>query len=259
MKKSKKIIPIIIIILIILCIAGFIVYKYIEKNNEENILAQEATNLSSLDISKDTIDMNIKTTGKYAIIESAMKNCLKDYQDAYKNFNNFTDNSNIEDFLNVKSYESDAPEFTNTKKSLSDFKTQLNEKIDNLITKSNKDSIMEYIKKENLGNYYNNLYEKLMFDEDTIKSLESEKNEIQNIKTVLNDMIDCMQNIFTYLSEHKNKWTIQNQMFYFEDDESLIEYNKLLTQLQEKIDSAENILSNKNTEEENSNSTNKQQ
>ena len=48
-------------------------------------------------------------------------------------------------------------------------------------------------------------------------------------------------------------------MFYFEDDESLIEYNKLLTQLQEKIDSAENILSNENTEEENSNSTNKQQ
>ena len=89
--------------------------------------------------------------------------------------------------------------------------------------------------------------------------LKSEKNEIQNIKTVLNDMIDCMQNIFTYLSEHKNKWTIQNQMFYFEDDESLIEYNKLLTQLQEKIDSAENILSNENTEEENSNSTNKQQ
>ena len=34
MKKSKKIIPIIIIILIILCIAGFIVYKYIEKNNK---------------------------------------------------------------------------------------------------------------------------------------------------------------------------------------------------------------------------------
>ncbi len=239
--KKTKISIIVILAIIILAVAGYIGYQVAERAKQETLLAAEASKLSNLNIATDEIDMEIKTKDKFATVESAMKTCLKDYQDSCKDVENFNEESEISKMLDVSTYQSDAPEFANTKKALSDYKTGLNEKINNLINRTSKESIMEYIQKENLDTYYNNLYEKLMFDEDTIKTLESEKESMEKVKNALNDMIDAMQDVFNYLSEHKDKWTIQNRTFYFYDNTSLSEYNDLISKLQEKMQAVQNF------------------
>ena len=45
----------------------------------KNILNKEMTNLTKLDISKDSFDTEIKSKGEYAVVEKAIKKYLDDY------------------------------------------------------------------------------------------------------------------------------------------------------------------------------------
>ena len=241
MKNKKIVIPIIVIVVILLCVLGYFTYFYMHRAQQEALLVTQASTLGNLNLLTDEVDMSITTTGNYAIVESAMKTCLKDYADLCLDLENFNENSGVDELISSETYQIDGPEFTNTKNALNQYQTELNEKIDNLIEKSSKDSIMEYIQKENLDSYYTNLYEKLMFDDDTIKSLEDAKSQMQTAKDSVNSLFDSMLNIFDYLSANKSKWFAQNGQLYFYDNNTLAEYNNLIDDLNQKISAIESL------------------
>lgn len=241
MKNKKVLIPVIIIVAILLCVLGYFTYFYMHRAEQEALLVTQASTLGNLNLLTDEVDMSITTTGDYAIVESAMKTCLKDYSDLCLDLENFNENSGIDKLITSETYQTDGPEFTNTKNTLNQYQTELNKKIGNLIEKCNKDSIMEYIQKENLDSYYTNLYEKLMFDDDTIKSLEDAKSHMQTAKDYINDLFDSMLNIFDYLSANKSKWFAQNGQLYFYDNNTLAEYNNLIDDLNQKISAMESF------------------
>ena len=74
---NKKTIGIIIgagILAIILIVIAVVIYLNSSFNTrQERILRQEAEKLGSLDITKDEVDMTIKTRGDYAVIDCGTK------------------------------------------------------------------------------------------------------------------------------------------------------------------------------------------
>ena len=78
MKNKKVLIGVIVAVVVVaIALVGGFVYNQQNKIKQENILKEEAEKLAKLDLTKDEIDMDIKTKGKYAIVEKTMKDYIR--------------------------------------------------------------------------------------------------------------------------------------------------------------------------------------
>ena len=65
MKNKKVLIGVIIAVVVVaIALVGGYFYNQQNKTKQENVLNEEVEKLSKLDLTKDEIDMNIKTKGK---------------------------------------------------------------------------------------------------------------------------------------------------------------------------------------------------
>ena len=228
MKKSTKII--IALLIVIALIGGLIGYFVIRDLKQEKILDDEMDKIASLDITKDEIDMEIKTTGDYAKIEKILKTYLSDYGKKAKTILEQSDDKSFSEVLNVVNLKKDAPEFINSEKTILAMNAVVKE-IDKLIEMTDEKYMMSLIEKEKLDDYYIDLFKKELFDESVIKDLEEAKSQLIVVKKKIENLANVYTEAIKLLKDSKGKWEVSNNQLYFYNNELADKYNKIIAKI----------------------------
>ncbi len=226
MKKNISIISIIIFIIII--VVGTIVYSYKNKSKQENLLKEEISKINP----NEEIDMSIKTNGNYAKIEKIMKENFKEISDRSKKLNDLYQNEDIVKAISIENYEKDGPDFTNTKQLITNTKKEINENVDELEKCFKKENLDKKIEEKNLSEYYKDLYNSLEVNkEENFKESEKDIQTIKDSNTKYVLLLDNIEKILNYLSDNKDKWSIENGEFKYTSEEFFKQYTSLINEL----------------------------
>ena len=205
--KKKFFIIFLFIILDAFLLVGYLVIR--DKTNLSN-LKKEVNEINKLDVTKDSYNRRIKTSGDYALVEKTIKNYLNDYSKGVQEVKSDMNDTKLTKILSYDNYTSDGFEFTESYKYLEEEKKEFNEKIDLLIEKSSKKYIEKYIDKNIKDKYYNNLCTELLITEKRMKSLEETKQTLEEIKTKVNKIIDTSTEVLNLLKENKDVCTLED-------------------------------------------------
>ena len=219
MKKQKTIIAILVVVaIIVVAVVLFLVYRDISAKNQ---LTEEINSLS-----EDNINMEIKTTGQYGIVEKLVKEDFKTYYDSIKALReNYDEVANIK-ALNIENYKSDGPEFNTTLETLNTIKTEdqnliatLNDLIDEtkIDEKANNNGLKDKYKQE-----YKDILEQIKLAEGVNKIKETDAK----FDGYLNSLID----VLTYMKDNKDVWFIENDTLKSNSQTFIDEYNQKVEQ-----------------------------
>ncbi len=219
-KKNKKILIILGSILLVAIIVFIILVA--TRKSREGVVIKELDKINELDVSKDEIDMEIKSKGELAIVEEAIKNYYKDFFALKKTLND----NRAEALLNILT-----PEYLNKNKSkMNDVKKDINAKneafednVDSLIEMLKDYKIISYIDKTKVSKHNYEFYKSLMITEDDkliIKELEDLKKD--NI-----EKYDCVKQILDLLIKNNTYWYVKDNKLFIDGKDRLNKYNEL--------------------------------
>ncbi len=228
MKKSKIIL--IIAIVVILAIIAIFAYSIVSELGQENKLNEEMNEISTIIASNDYTEEEINkrldervTDGDYGKVENAAKTYLKDVIKLNIELSQIVNNGELSTMLTSNNYQEDGPEFTKTKEYISSTTQRLEEMKKEYEEYMSTEKVMSYIEKENVDEYYVELYKTIMG--------ESSYEEISSSIDQLIDVLNKSNNIIDFLIENKGSWEIQDDMIVFSTNEQIEEYNNLIAQL----------------------------
>lgn len=234
MKKKVIIIVTVVIVVLAIILGGFAYFVSSGLKQEEKLTA-EMTELNEL-VYKEDYDKNavkerldrVITKGDYAIVEKACKQYLSDISVIGQKIDDILSDDSISELLSTENYKTDGPEFSNTKKYITETKQSLAELKSNYSELLTEDKIMSYITNKELDSYYTDLYRK-----ELIGDLESEKNDktVDNAINSVISLLDNIEKIIDFLIANKNDWHIEGENIVFNSNSSLNKYNELLENL----------------------------
>ena len=228
--KKKWIILIVIGVILLLGILGFFAYSIVSELQQESKLTMEmneiATIIASNEYTEESINKRLDsrvTTGDYGKVENAAKTYLKDVIQLNLELIDLVKDEHIGNMLTVENYEEDGPEFTNTKAYLDTTIQRLEEMKTDYAEYMAEEKIMSYIEKENVDEYYQELYKTVMGE-----------SQYEEISTSLDELISVLNksnDIINFLKENGDSWEIQNGMIVFSTNELINKYNSLVDKL----------------------------
>ena len=219
-KKNKK--PLIILGSILLVILIVFIILLTTRLSRERVVIKELDKINALDITKDEIDMEIKSSGELKIVEEAIKNYYKDFLELKKKYND----NRAEALFNILT-----PKFLYDKYNMlndvkKDFESKnktYEENIDKLIEMYKDYKITSYIDKDSISKHNYEFYKSLMItDEDlvTIKDLEETKRNNQEKYNYVVEVLDL-------LIKNKANWYVKEDKLYIDGKDTLNKYNEL--------------------------------
>lgn len=222
------------IAIIVFFIMDFIGWFVVKDLRQEKKMKEEIANIQQM-LNQEQINMDsiIKklthtiTTGEYSKVERAIKNYLADNINAMITIDSVLNGDTIENALTAENYQNDGPDFVKTRQILKDMKNKLTSSKETMVTLSQNNTVMSYLKNVD-DSYYIDLYKEMMGEKSTVDDI---KNIEKNIDDVVN-LIQSQQNVLKFLSENKNMWNVQNGKIQFDDDNLLNQYNQLLLAVQ---------------------------
>ncbi len=239
-KKSKKglIIAIILIVLLVIgAIAGFIYYN----RQQLELLTDEINKATETKIVNDDgsinqeakIDMNIKSSGNYAVVEQTLKDYLNEAVVLFQDAENIFNEQVIENIFSPENINTDGPEFTETKAKIEELKQKSNEYLEKLADICNEEKLLSAIDDKGLNDYYKELYRQLATDSKTSQELKDTLAEVESTKTTIAGALDWITKVLNFLSDNKNYWIVQDGQIAFTNQSKLDEYSKLLDEAPE--------------------------
>lgn len=227
---KKKII--LVAIIIVLAIVGVVGYMLASSLMQEITLRKEADTIGKLDITKDSIDMEIKTKGDYAVVEKTMKEYMNTYGTTCKELMDILQDDQMGKILTAENYKNDGKEFIKTKEYITKTKTDFNEKINKLIEMSSEEKMMEVVKEKQLEESYVELYKEIMLGNEIKEDLQEVVSELEEASKAINNRLEVEEKIINLLVENKNKWNVNdNGEIEFETQKLVDEYNNLISSL----------------------------
>ncbi len=227
-KKTILMILVIVAILVLIALGGFFGYqKY-----QEYLLSRETDKIGNLDMLKDQVDMKIYTTGDYAVVEKTMKNYIADYGKISQQVITLIDDDTLKNLLTVERIEQDGKEFHDTLTYLQKKKTDIEKVMNQMITMTSDQEIMNAIKKEKVSVSYQNLYRKMMLDSDIASALKQEQNNLIDTKEKTIAFIDDYIKIFEFLKENGSSYMVSDGQILFQNESLYQQYQSLVNSLQ---------------------------
>ena len=228
MKKKIAIAIIAVLVLAALVIAGMVYYNVAQTG----ILVEEVNALSELDLSKDEVDMTIKTKGDYAVVEKNIKEYLADYGTKTKEVIGIMENEQLVGVLSVENYKEDGPDFVKTKEYIQTTKQDFTNKMNELINMTSEETIMKKIEGQGLSQDYIDLYRDLMMDEEIAQELKTAKEELEKSAEQINTLLSVQEQVINLLANNKGKWAVNGEQIQFSSRIVLDKYNELVGSLQ---------------------------
>lgn len=232
MKKHGKISKGILILIIVICVLAVLVasavgvYFFDKQNkiNQEKILDDVANSMYT----SSNFDSETKTTGKFAIVENALKEYYTEYLNTSNDLVSIYSKNLLANSLTASNIASDGPEFTKTKENINKIKeteTSTLAKYDELISD-------EYISSKaselNLSEYYSNLFI------DKINQNLKVKEDVNTLKEIVSEYdkwLDDINNVFAFLNTNKDNWKISGNNVMFTNVKLVSQYNSLISDL----------------------------
>lgn len=215
--KSKKVIVIIAIILVIVIAIIGVVAMFVNDYAQRAIIGQEMEHVNTT----GNVDTEIKSTGKYADVEKALKDYILEYQGIATEIANEYNNEAFTTILSADNYKNDGPNFETSKKLINDVKTKGEEaktKLTEMLTD-------EYKEKRatdcGLSGKYKDLFK------DSIQ-LGDELEEVEKTIDNVNNYLGKIDDIFNFLKENEGKWEIKDNKVQFTELSLLTQYNSLV-------------------------------
>lgn len=219
---------VIVAILVLIALGGFFGYqKY-----QEYLLSRETDKIGHLDILKDQVDMKIYTTGDYAVVEKTMKNYIADYGKISQQVITLIDDDTLKNLLTVERIEQDGKEFHDTLTYLQKKKTDIEKVMNQMITMTSDQEIMNTIQKEKVSVSYQNLYRKMMLDSDIASALKQEQNNLIDTKEKTLVFIDNYIKIFEFLKANGSSYMVSDGQILFQNESLYQQYQSLVSSLQ---------------------------
>ena len=194
---KKKII--LVAIIIVLAIVGVVGYMLASSLMQEITLRKEADTIGKLDITKDSIDMEVKTKGDYGVVEKTMKEYMNTYGTTCKELMDILQDDQMGKILTAENYKNDGKEFVKTKEYITKTKTDFNEKINKLIEMSSEEKMMEGIKEKQLEESYVELYKEIMLGNEIKQDLQEVVKDLEQASKAINNRLEVEEKIINYL------------------------------------------------------------
>ena len=220
------------ILIVIAAIAGLI-YGFMYINNssaQEAILKEELEKVAQIDITEEDIDMNIKTIGKYAVVEETMKNYLNEARSIYKNVENYCNTNSVSTIISVKNIEQDDKKLSSVKLALKDYKENLNKEVKKFEELLYEQNIMGAIREKNLKDYYNDIYKSVMLNETIQDNLDYASGKLKKAKEKSLDKLENVDDVIEFLEKNTKSWEIKDGKIQFTNIQKLTEYYDLLNE-----------------------------
>lgn len=216
--KSKKIIAIIAIVVVVILIAIVGVGSFVNENVQKQIISKEIDKINNT----SEVDKEIKSKGKYADVEKVLKDYVLEYQSVANEIKDQYQNEKFTSILSADNYKNDGPEFTESRKLISDAKAKGEE----VKTKLNEMVTDEYKEKRAADNGLSGKYKDLFVDSIQFeKELEEVNSTIDNV----NNYLAKIEDVFNFLNENKDNWEVKNTRVEFNQISLVTKYNSLIT------------------------------
>lgn len=230
-KKVNKVLLTILLILAIIVIIVGILYggRIINKAKLDN----EIEMLSSKSIENDDFsNIELQTSGDYAIVEKAIKEFYSEYSMLRKDFINQINDEKIQNMLTIENYKNDGPNFEESLNYIKTAQEEFNQTAENLENLLTEENIMARIENQNLSSYYINLYKNYFFEGDNLAvDLQKSYQDTVDAKELMNNLYNNETKILNFLVENNANWEIVNDKLTFDSAALSAEYNTLKTQL----------------------------
>lgn len=236
-KKTKVIIGIIVAIVAVILIGISILFAYHKKQleilNEEGkkILSIQVTDLSGNINENANIDMDIKTTGGYAVVEETLKNYINEVITLSKQADEIYEEENIENILSIENIKEDGPDFTKTKENVNTMKQNAEDYLNKFIELLDEQKILARIDDKPVNQYYKQIYIALATDNKTSSEFKEVKTQMEETKENLNNAFNKITEVVQFLSDNKDSWAVQGNRIMFNNQQKLNEFNQKVNEL----------------------------
>ena len=249
-KKIKKILIIIAILLAIIVITfivGFIVFmndvKNEQKEDEEqvSILDSEVENINELMETETTIDdesLEIKTTGDYAVVESTIKEHMKEWQEIANECSMLLEGKGLEDVLTIEDIQQNDENFSLSKQKIVTQRERIQTDYQKYEEFFDIEKTWGKIEDKDIPDYYKELYKSYFQNNVT---LEEQKSKVENQKQKLLEELDILDKIADFLSNTRNDWRIENNTVTFNTQENYNQYTSLIDELEKVRESMKDL------------------
>lgn len=238
MKKKTKIILLVIAILVITCIVAFALMVTSDLKQEEKLekeLDSLYTLLNNYPLDYESLDKQLSTvitTDDYAKVEKAVKNYSGDFVNYMKQFDTLINDETLVNAVNVENIKEDGPDFTNTKKKLSEAKTSSDTILTNFSNYLTEEFALSYIKDMELDEYYTDLYKQYVLG-DNLSEMESARDEIVKSLNDVKALIENEEETIDFLIKNKGKWEVENDQLVFYSESLSNQYNNIISKIKE--------------------------
>jgi len=226
----KKKIGIIVGILVLVTIA---VIGYLASTDlaQAATLRKEIAIIAESDITKDEIDMEIKTKGDYAVVEQTIKEYMNTYSFTCKEVMTILEDEQMAEILSAENYKNDGPDFTTSKAYIATTRKNFNEKITLLIDMTSEETMKAAIEDKGLDENFKELYYELMLGEELKVDLQEAKTSLEESSTTVNNILDVQEKIINMLIENKGKWEVEDDQIVFSSQTLVNQYNGFISSL----------------------------
>ncbi|MBR6136892.1 MAG: hypothetical protein IKQ06_01905 [Bacilli bacterium] len=214
-------------------VVGFLVIRDATSINK---LRKEVNELTKLDVTKDRYNRKIKTTGKYALVESSIKDYLDGYALEVQQATALMHDPQLSKILSYDNYLEDGPDFKNSIAYLEESKEKFNDQIDALVYDLEEEQIMNHIYERTKDEYYVDLYHELMFDDDMRDGLNESKELFQQTRSKMNNVYDVSLEVLNFLKTYNDSWELDNGEIKFKTNDLRNYYDTLIAKLDTKKD-----------------------
>lgn len=232
MENKRVIISIIVIIIIIIGIVGgsYLFGGFSKKQTK--LLTDETNKILQADITTENIDLDIKSSKNYAVVEKAVKEYVSELKNIYVEMDELNKGINPNNIFTADNIEDkDLSEIDDI---INEYKEKSQDAITKLESLLTEEKIAENINKRNIStrkDYYIELYNTIMTSDNMKKQYNTLEEKIKDEKSKLSEKLKQIDNISEFLKKNSDAWTIKDGKIQFTNLNRMTEYYGLLNKL----------------------------
>ena len=232
MENKRAIISIIVIIIIIIGIVGgsYLFGGFSKKQTK--LLTDETNKILQADITTENIDLDIKTSKNYAVVEKAIKEYVSELKNIYVEMDELNSGINPNNIFTADNIEDkDLSEIDDI---INEYKEKSQDAVTKLESLLTEEKIAENINKRNIStrkDYYIELYNTIMTSDNMKKQYNTLEEKIKDEKSKLSEKLKQIDNISEFLKKNSDAWTIKDGKIQFTNLNRMTEYYGLLNKL----------------------------
>ncbi len=232
MENKRVVIAIIVIIILIVGIISGAYFFSGFSNKQTKLLTDETNKILQADITTENIDLDVKSSKNYAVVEKAIKEYVSELKNIYVEMDELNKGINPNNIFTADNIEDkDLSEIDDI---INEYKEKSQDAVTKLESLLTEEKIAENINKRNIltrKDYYIELYNTIMTSDNMKKQYNTLEEKIKDEKSKLSEKLKQIDNISEFLKKNSDSWTIKDGKIQFTNLNRMTEYYGLLNKL----------------------------